>query len=122
MKVVNFQKKEALSQPILILIVCLLSSSAVGQDLKRANEQDFVIAHLRESIERELDEEKVFINSRIGYSMYILGIGNIKFNYVVPGLRSCTRFKRSKNINVKYRLPPRGRYVLKVQSCFEIAF
>jgi hypothetical protein len=44
-----------------------------------------------------LETEKVYIKSSLSLSMYLLGIGTLKVNYVVPGLRSSTRFKQSEN-------------------------
>jgi len=48
--------------------------------------------------DRVLETESIHIKSRLSLSMYLVGIGTLKVNYVVPGLRSCTRFKQSENI------------------------
>jgi len=77
-----------------------MNFSAFAQDLIITSEQNLVMPEINYLTDRVLETEKVYIKSRLSLSMYLLGIGTLKANYVVPGLRSCARFKQSEDIIV----------------------
>jgi hypothetical protein len=85
---------------ILLFVTCLANFYVFAQDSITVSEQNIVISSVNLSTTQPLEVEKVYIRSRISLSMYLLGIGTIKVNHVVPGLRSCTRFKQSEKMAI----------------------
>jgi len=83
-----------------IFIMCSLNFSVFAQDLIITNKQNLVMPNINRLTDKVVETEKVYIRSSLSLSMYLIGIGTLKVNYVVPGLRSCTRFNQSEDIIV----------------------
>jgi len=105
---------------IILFITCLMNSSAFAQDLIITNEQNLAMPDIYQITDRVLETENVYIKSRLSLSMYLLGIGTLKANYVVPGLRSCTRFKQSENIIVLINSKSDSITLLKEINIFKL--
>jgi hypothetical protein len=85
---------------ILLFLTCWLNFSVIAQDLIIANKRNLVMPNINQLTDKVLETERVYIKSDLSLSMYLLGIGTLKVNYVVPGLHSCTRLKQSEKIKV----------------------
>jgi hypothetical protein len=87
-------------KPMLFLITCFANVYVFAQDSITTSKQNLVISTVTLRSNQDLEVEKVYIRSRLSLSMYLLGIGTIKVNHVVPGLRSPTRFTQSEKMAV----------------------
>jgi hypothetical protein len=85
---------------IFLLVTCLANIYVFAQGSITMNQQKILELNINPIQIQTLEVEKIHIRSSLSLSMYLLGIGRIKVNHVVPGLRSYTRFKQSEKMAV----------------------